>query len=33
MSEDLEWALEAGSSELRLGRALFGPREGSGDLA
>ena len=30
MSDDLEIALECGSSEIRLGRALFGPREGRG---
>jgi hypothetical protein len=27
MSEDLEIALEQGTTELRLGRALFGPRQ------
>ena len=27
MSDDLEAALECGSTEIRLGRALFGPRE------
>jgi len=27
MSDDLELALEAGTTEVRLGRALFGPRE------
>ncbi len=26
MSEDLEWAVAAGSTEIRIGRALFGPR-------
>jgi pyridoxal phosphate enzyme (YggS family) len=26
MSDDLEWAVAAGSTELRVGRALFGPR-------
>ena len=26
MSDDLEWACESGSSEVRVGRALFGPR-------
>lgn len=26
MSEDLEWACRAGTTEVRLGRALFGPR-------
>jgi PLP dependent protein len=26
MSDDLEWACRAGTTEIRLGRALFGPR-------
>jgi pyridoxal phosphate enzyme (YggS family) len=33
MSEDLEIALEQGTTELRLGRALFGPRQSPGALA
>ena len=33
MSEDLEIALEQGTTELRLGRALFGPRQSLGALA
>jgi hypothetical protein len=33
MSEDLEIALEQGTTELRLGRALFGPRQSRGALA
>ena len=33
MSEDLELACELGSSEVRIGRALFGPRSPGGDLA
>jgi hypothetical protein len=33
MSEDLEIACEAGSTEVRLGRALFGPRVLPGRLA
>jgi hypothetical protein len=33
MSEDLEIALEQGTTELRLGRALFGPRRPLGALA
>jgi hypothetical protein len=33
MSEDLEIALEQGTTELRLGRALFGPRRSLGALA
>ncbi len=33
MSEDLEWACRAGTTEVRLGRALFGPRGGDGGLA
>ncbi len=33
MSEDLEWACRAGTTEVRLGRALFGPRGGAGGLA
>lgn len=33
MSEDLEIACEAGSTEVRLGRALFGPRVLAGRLA
>lgn len=33
MSEDLEIALELGTTELRLGRALFGPRQPPGALA
>lgn len=32
MSEDLEWACRAGSTEVRLGRALFGPRPAPGPL-
>jgi pyridoxal phosphate enzyme (YggS family) len=27
MTEDLEWAIEAGSTQIRIGRALFGARE------
>jgi uncharacterized pyridoxal phosphate-containing UPF0001 family protein len=33
MSEDLEIACEAGTTEVRLGRALFGPRDLPGRLA
>ena len=33
MSEDLEIALEQGTTELRLGRALFGPRQSVSALA
>ncbi|MGA7834631.1 MAG: alanine racemase, partial [Acidimicrobiales bacterium] len=33
MSEDLEIALELGTTEVRLGRALFGPRRSPGALA
>ncbi|HEV7958930.1 MAG TPA: YggS family pyridoxal phosphate enzyme [Acidimicrobiales bacterium] len=33
MSEDLEIALEQGTTELRLGRAIFGPRRPLGALA
>jgi uncharacterized pyridoxal phosphate-containing UPF0001 family protein len=33
MSEDLEIACEAGTTEVRLGRALFGPRALTGRLA
>jgi PLP dependent protein len=33
MSEDLEIALEYGTTELRLGRALFGPRQSPSALA
>jgi PLP dependent protein len=33
MSDDLELALEAGSSEIRVGRALFGERNAQGALA
>ncbi len=33
MSDDLEIALEQGTTELRLGRALFGPRQSLGALA
>jgi pyridoxal phosphate enzyme (YggS family) len=33
MSEDLEIALEQGTTELRLGRAIFGPRQPLGALA
>jgi uncharacterized pyridoxal phosphate-containing UPF0001 family protein len=33
MSEDLEIALEQGTTELRLGRALFGPRQPLSALA
>jgi uncharacterized pyridoxal phosphate-containing UPF0001 family protein len=33
MSEDLEIACEAGTTEVRLGRALFGPRVLPGRLA
>jgi pyridoxal phosphate enzyme (YggS family) len=33
MSEDLEIALEQGTTELRLGRALFGPRQSLSALA
>ncbi len=33
MSDDLEWACRAGTTEVRLGRALFGPRGGAGGLA
>jgi len=30
MSEDWEWAVEAGSTQIRLGTTLFGPRPGDG---
>ena len=33
MSDDLEIALEQGTTELRLGRAIFGPRRPAGALA
>ncbi len=33
MSEDLELAVEQGSTEIRVGRALFGPRTAPGALA
>jgi uncharacterized pyridoxal phosphate-containing UPF0001 family protein len=33
MSEDLELACELGSTEVRVGRALFGPRLLGGGLA
>ncbi|HET8990011.1 MAG TPA: alanine racemase [Acidimicrobiales bacterium] len=33
MSEDLEWACRAGTTEVRLGRALFGPRGHGAGLA
>lgn len=32
MSDDLEWAVAAGTTELRIGRALFGPRMTVTDL-
>ncbi len=33
MTDDLEIALQLGTTEVRLGRALFGPRHSPGDLA
>jgi uncharacterized pyridoxal phosphate-containing UPF0001 family protein len=33
MSDDLEWACELGTTEVRLGRALFGPRPAREPLA
>jgi uncharacterized pyridoxal phosphate-containing UPF0001 family protein len=33
MSEDLEMACELGTTEVRVGRALFGPRDTAGHLA
>jgi uncharacterized pyridoxal phosphate-containing UPF0001 family protein len=33
MSEDLEMACELGTTEVRVGRALFGPRTDAGHLA
>jgi uncharacterized pyridoxal phosphate-containing UPF0001 family protein len=32
MSEDFEWAVEAGATSIRLGRALFGPRPGASQV-